>query len=171
MRTAVVVLALGGCVLAGCGTGTGGGVPSAGTTSTTAATSPAPTTVSVGSALATATTAEQDARAAYEAVIGKFGVVEPFPAIAAQETRHIEILDHLAARHGVALPTGPITATAPPATIKAACQLGARTEAHLVSLYARLIAEVPVHPDLVKAFGDLRAAARVHALPAFERCA
>ena len=165
-----VVLAAG--VLDGCGSGTGGtAAPTTAAPTTTAPASSPSTTISAGSALAGASTAEQDARAAYEAVIAKFGDVEPFSTVSEEESRHIATLASLAARHGVALPSGPITATTPPSTLEGACQLGVRTEEHLVAVYTELIPQVSAYPDLTQAFGNLQAAARDRHLPAFERCA
>lgn len=98
----------------------------ASSTSTSTSTSTA-TSSTVGSVLSTATTAEQDARATYDAVTEKVGDVQPFTTVADEEGRHIHTLESLASHHGVALPAWPISGKAPPPTLKEVCQDGVST--------------------------------------------
>ncbi len=132
---------------------------------------PAPATESSADvALTTASTAEQEAKATYDAVLAKFGDVRPFSTVSDAEGQHLATLGGLAARYGVSLPSGPFSAATVPSTLTAACQAGVATEENQVSMYAQLLSEVSGYTDLTQAFSNLQAAERIH-LMAFERCA
>lgn len=151
----------------GTATGTGNGN---GATAPTSASPPPGSGSALFVVLSTAWTAEQEAKATYDAVIAKFGEVQPFSAIAAAESRHIGVVGGLAARYGITLPSGDFPGEPAPATLTEACQVGVRAEQDVIDMYDELIPEVSGYPDLTRAFTALQAATVAH-LAAFRLCA
>ncbi len=153
-------------------TTTGGPGPTA--TSGTAPGTGVPTTVpgsAVASALTTALDAEHQAKATYDNVVAALGDRGPFANVSTGESKHITTLESLAQKYSVPLPAGPFTGQPSPATLTAACQLGASIEAGIIATYDRLLPQVASSPSLVQAFGNLRSTSQTEHLPAFQHCA
>jgi hypothetical protein len=127
-------------------------------------------TVTVPAALVTAWTAEHEAKASYDNVVVRLGERGPFANVSAAESQHIATLAALARVHSVALPSGPFVGQVAPATLAAACQMGVTLEQEMIAMYGRLQGEVVSAPDLVQAFGNLRANSEANHLPAFLHC-
>lgn len=124
----------------------------------------------LAAALGEALQGEYRARARYAKVLGRFGPVGPFPAIAAAEQRHIDALLALFRRYRVPVPpdTWPARLGCPPA-LAAACQAGVVGEIDNVALYDRLLHWVSA-PDVRQTFLSLQRASREAHLPTFQRC-
>ncbi len=188
VATAAVALALG---LASCSSSTtAASSPSAPSTSTAPATSasgsgsaPAATGVTIPPAptdpiAAAAWTAlmspvgEYAASASYQAVITKFGPVEPYVSIQAAEERHIGALTRQLQRLGVTVPPNPYTGKIPaPTELVAASTAWATGEVNNVAMYDRLLASVSSDAALTRVFGNLRRASQDMHLPAFRAAA
>jgi hypothetical protein len=113
---------------------------------------------------------EYRARAFYQAVMEKFGSVRPFSSIVRSENNHINLWINLFAKYGIAVPTDSFAGNVKvPDTLKAACQMGVKTEIDNVEMYDRFLGFV-TQPDLKAAFTQLRQVSQERHLPAFERC-
>ena len=112
---------------------------------------------------------EYKARATYAAVIERFGAVRPFVNIVAAEDRHARALERLLAKDGLPIPadrwTGRVTA---PDSLQQAYALGVRAEIDNRAMYDRL-ERMTARPDVLRVFGNLRAASQDNHLPAFQR--
>ena len=116
---------------------------------------------------------EYAAYAMYNAVIDKFGEVEPYVSIREAEGRHIEALKRLLDRHGVAYPKenpyiGKVQA---PESLEEAARAWAKGEVENVAMYDRLIGAVSGYPDAMRVFENLRRASKEKHLPAFQAAA
>ncbi len=116
---------------------------------------------------------EYAAYAMYNAVIDKFGEVEPYVSIREAEGRHIEALKRLLDRYGVAYPKenpyiGKVQA---PESLEEAARAWARGEVENVAMYDRLIGAVSGYPDAMRVFENLRRASKEKHLPAFQAAA
>ncbi len=115
---------------------------------------------------------EYAAYAMYDAVIAKFGEVEPYVSIREAEARHIEALKRLLDRYGVAYPENPYLGQVPaPESLEAAAKAWAEGEIKNVAMYDRLLAAVADYPDAVRVFENLRRASQEKHLPAFQAAA
>ena len=121
-------------------------------------------------ALAAALDDEYRARATYRAVLDAFGEVRPFVNIVESEERHIQALQRLCERHGVAVPrdSWPSRVSAP-ATLEAACEAALDAERENGALYAQLMEAAAGRADVEQTFRRLAAASQENHLPAFER--
>lgn len=115
---------------------------------------------------------EYAARAEYDAILKKFGDVQPFATIAATEQRHIEALKRHFEMRGLTVPAdeykGKVTA---PATLADAAAAGVKAEERNVAMYDRLLAATGNQRDLQTVFTHLQWASREHHLPAFKTAA
>lgn len=112
---------------------------------------------------------EYKARATYAAVIERFGAVRPFVNIIAAEDRHARALERLLIKDGRSLPTDRWAGTVvAPATLELAYALGVQAEIDNRAMYDRL-ERMTGHADVLRVFGNLRAASQDNHLPAFQR--
>ena len=116
---------------------------------------------------------EYAAYASYAAVLETYGDVEPYATIAEAELRHIEALQRLLDKYGVAYPTmnpylGSISA---PADLSTAAQAWADGEVANVLLYDELLEKVGGYTDITRVFTNLRRASLEAHLPAFQLAA
>jgi hypothetical protein len=122
-------------------------------------------------ALSTALDDEYRARASYQAVLARFGPVNPFHNIAAAEQRHIDALLPMFARYGITPPAdrwaGQVIA---PATLQQACAAGVAGEIGNYRMYDGLLTQV-AEADVRAVFMSLRSASAYRHLPAFQHCA
>lgn len=115
---------------------------------------------------------EYAAAAAYDAVIGQFGEVEPYTSIREAELRHISALQRQLERLGVEVPDDPWAGTIPaPADLQTAAEAWADGEIANIALYDRLAEQAAGDEQLLRVFGNLRAASQDRHLPAFEAAA
>ncbi|WP_119070545.1 DUF2202 domain-containing protein [Aggregatilinea lenta] len=115
---------------------------------------------------------EHNAYNIYQAVIDQFGAVRPFTNIQRAEAQHIEALEFLFDRYGIAVPDVAPLADAPQfSTLVDACAAAADAEVANFALYDSWIATVQDYPDMVQVFTSLRDASEFQHLPAFENCA
>ena len=113
---------------------------------------------------------EYHALAVYQAVIAKFGEVEPFVEIAASEQRHINALINQFEKHGLALPENPwIGNVLTFNSLQEACQVGVEAEIANADLYAQLF-RMTEDPSLTRVFTNLSNASLNSHLPQFEAC-
>jgi hypothetical protein len=92
---------------------------------------------------------EYKSRAAYNAVISKFGEIRPFINIVAAEGRHVEALLPLFTKYNVAVPEDDWNSRIDtPATILDACQLGVKDEIENAEMYDRLLNLTMDYPDV-----------------------
>jgi len=112
---------------------------------------------------------EYAALATYQAILKKFGDVQPYASIIDAEKRHIAALERQCAKYGVKIPEnqwlGKIEA---PATLPEAAAEGVRAEERNVALYDELLAKAKDYPDLIRVFGNLQFSSREHHLVAFK---
>jgi hypothetical protein len=113
---------------------------------------------------------ERRSEAQYAAVIEKFGEVRPFVNIIRAERRHQAMLLELFKKYNVAVPANALPEETAPATLRAACEAGVRSEKENIALYDKFLQDVK-EPDIRRVFTALRDASRLNHLPAFERCA
>ena len=118
---------------------------------------------------------EYAAYAMYNAVIDKYGDVEPYVTIREAEARHITALQRQLDKYGIDYPTenpyiGKVEA---PDSLEAAAKAWADGEIANVEMYDRLLAQVPAdeYPDVVRVFENLRAASLNAHLPIFQAAA
>ena len=136
-----------------------------------------PTGVSVGSNEAIAWEAlmspvgEYAASAMYQAVIDKFGKVEPYVTIRAAEERHISALIRQLDRYGVKVPTNPyLGAVSAPANLQSAAKAWAIGEIENITMYDNLLAKSS-DSNLDRVLTNLRASSQDSHLPLFEAAA
>lgn len=114
---------------------------------------------------------EQNAYAAYEAIMATFGEVRPFVNIQRAEAQHIAAWEFIMARYAIDLPELPEPDLVVPGTVEVACQLGAEAEIDNFSLYDEMLEAFEPYPDIYQVALVLRNASEFNHLPAFERCA
>jgi hypothetical protein len=111
------------------------------------------------------------AAASYEAVLEKYGDVEPYATIYQAELRHADALIRQLVRLGAEVPTNPYTGEIEaPSSLKDAATAWAIGEVANVELYDYLISQTD-DPQLIRVFENLRAASADKHLPAFEAAA
>jgi hypothetical protein len=114
---------------------------------------------------------EYAALASYQAVLDKFGDVEPYGTIMQAETRHAEALARQLERMGVDVPDNPyLGLLEAPADLTSAAEAWAVGEIANVELYDELIAQA-TDDDLMRVYENLRRASLEQHLPAFEAAA
>ncbi len=118
---------------------------------------------------------EYAAYAMYDAVIEKYGDVEPYVTIREAEARHIAALQRQLDRYGIDYPTenpylGQVEA---PESLEAAAKAWADGEIANVALYDRLLEQIPEdeYPNVVRVFENLRRASLEAHLPMFQAAA
>lgn len=164
----IPLLVLFAFTLGGCQTGTDN--TPANTPATTTADATAPTD-KVGAAVWEALMGpdgEYAAASSYEAVIEKFGPVEPYVSIERAELRHIAALTRQLRRLGVDVPDNPYTGTiTAPKDLTTAAQAWADGEIANVAMYDRLIAQSGSDQMVVRVLTNLRRASQESHLPLF----
>jgi hypothetical protein len=111
---------------------------------------------------------EYAAAASYEAVLDKYGSVEPYATIYQAELRHIDALIRQLQRLGEPVPSNPYTGKIKaPGDLVTAAKAWAEGEILNVELYDDLIAKT-TNANLLKVLGNLRRASLESHLPAFE---
>jgi rubrerythrin len=73
-------------------------------------------------------------------------------------------------KYNVAVPANELPAEIAPATLRAACEAGVRSEKENIALYDKFLKDVK-EPDIRRVFTALRDASQLNHVPAFERCA
>jgi hypothetical protein len=115
---------------------------------------------------------EYAAQAEYEAILQKFGQVQPYASIIKSEECHIAALKRHLEMRGLAAPENPYTGKIQvPATLKEAADAGIAAEQRNVALYDQLLEQIKDQPDLVRVFTHLQRASRECHLPAFQAAA
>ncbi|MCI2283823.1 DUF2202 domain-containing protein [Colwellia sp. MSW7] len=123
------------------------------------------------SALIEAINDEYKSRAAYNAVINKFGEIRPFINIVEAEGRHVEALLSLFAKYNIDIPEDDWNSRIDtPTSILDACQLGVRDEIENAEMYDRLLDLTIDYPDVQQVLKNLQRASKENHLPAFQRC-
>ncbi len=114
---------------------------------------------------------EYAASASYQAVIDKFGAVEPYVTIHAAEERHISALTRQLEKAGVAVPANPYLGhIVAPADLETAAAAWVDGEVANVELYDSLISQ-STDARLTKVLNNLRSASLDSHLPLFELAA
>ncbi|HEX2903859.1 MAG TPA: hypothetical protein VHO01_10440 [Jatrophihabitans sp.] len=117
----------------------------------------------------TSPTGEYAAAALYQAVIAKFGQVQPYVSIEAAEQRHIAALSLQLQRFGVAVPANPyLGKLAAPADLRSAAQAGVTDELRNVAMYDQLLVAARGDAALTRVLTNLRRASMEMHLPAFQ---
>jgi len=113
---------------------------------------------------------EYAAHATYAAIIDEYGRVNPFVNIMASEAKHIEALQRILDRYGIAYPENPYLGEVDaPGSLAEAAQAGVDAEIANVALYERQLATAADHPDILEVFLNLQTASQESHLPAFQR--
>jgi len=116
---------------------------------------------------------EYAAYAMYDAVIEKYGEVEPYVSIRRAEANHIAALQRQLDGYGIEYPKenpyiGQVSA---PDSLKEAAEAWAAGEIANVEMYDRLLPKVASYPNLVRVFENLRSASLNQHLPIFKAAA
>jgi hypothetical protein len=116
---------------------------------------------------------EYAAYATYATIIEEYGAVNPFANIMASEAKHIEALQQILDRYGIAYPTenpylGKID---PPSSLAEAAQMGVDAEIANVALYERQLETVSEYSNILAVFTNLQTASQENHLSAFQRAA
>lgn len=115
---------------------------------------------------------EYAAIASYQAVIDKYGAVEPYTSILRSEQNHAQALARQLQRYGVTVPANPYLGKIPaPASLKLAAQGEADVEVANVAMYDKLFALANGDAQLTRVFNNLRSASQEMHLPAFTKAA
>jgi hypothetical protein len=111
---------------------------------------------------------EYAAYATYDAVVKKFGQVEPYLSIRNAEAQHIEALTRQLELRGIAVPANPYLGkvTLQPTLLEQARHEVADEQAN-VAMYDRLLKTVTGDAQLTRVFTNLRAASQENHLKAF----
>jgi hypothetical protein len=114
---------------------------------------------------------EYAALASYQAVLDKYGQVEPYATIIQAEARHADALIRQLQRLGVEVPENPyLGSISAPADLQAAAEAWAEGEILNVELYDYLITQTD-DAQILKVLGNLRRASLESHLPAFQSAA
>jgi hypothetical protein len=114
---------------------------------------------------------EYAAAASYDAVLQKYGSVEPYATIYEAELRHVDALVRQLERAGVSVPANPYSGKiAAPDNLTAAAEAWAEGEILNVEMYDKLLAR-STDANLTKVLNNLRNASLNSHLPLFEKAA
>lgn len=114
---------------------------------------------------------EYAAAASYDAVLQKYGSVEPYATIHEAELRHVDALIRQLERAGVSVPANPYTGKiSAPDNLTAAADAWAEGEVLNVEMYDQLLAQ-STDANLTKVLNNLRDASLTSHLPLFEKAA
>lgn len=114
---------------------------------------------------------EYAAAASYQAVLDKFGQVEPYATILSAELKHINALTRQLERAGVAVPANPYLGNLDaPADLVAAAKAWAEGEVLNVEMYDKLLAKTN-DSNLTRVLTNLRRSSQESHLPMFELAA
>jgi len=114
---------------------------------------------------------EYAAAASYQAVLDKYGQVEPYATIYQAELRHIDALTRQLQKLGEPVPSNPYTGKiTAPKDLTTAAEAWAEGEILNVELYDDLIAKTDI-ANLLRVLNNLRRASLESHLPAFELAA
>lgn len=115
---------------------------------------------------------EYAALASYQAVIDKFGQVEPYVTIKKSEERHADALKRQLQRYGIEAPGNPyLGKIQAPESLKKAAEDWAKGEEANVKMYDALIKKASGDSRLVQVFTNLRRASQEQHLPMFKAAA
>lgn len=115
---------------------------------------------------------EYMAAAMYDAVIDKFGPVEPYVSILSAEERHAARLASYLRSAGVEVPANPYLGAVPaPDNLVSAAQAWAEGEKLNIAMYDELTTQAADDAQLTMIFSHLRAASQDAHLPMFEAAA
>lgn len=115
---------------------------------------------------------EYAAAASYQAVIDRYGPVEPYISIKAGEERHIEALVRQLGRFDTTAPANPyLGKIAAPTDLTSAAKAWADGEVANVAMYDELLIAAKNDPGLTRVFTNLRRASQEMHLPAFKAAA
>jgi hypothetical protein len=115
---------------------------------------------------------EYMAAAMYDAVIDKFGPVEPYVSILSAEERHAARLAGYLRSAGVEVPANPYLGAVPaPDNLVSAAQAWAEGEKLNIAMYDELTTQAADDAQLTMIFSHLRAASQDAHLPMFEAAA
>ena len=116
---------------------------------------------------------EYRAFAEYNAVIEKFGEVEPYVSIRNAEAKHVQSVKNLLDKYGIEYPAeNPyLGEVAAPESLEEAARAWAQGEISNIKMYDELLPLVQDYPDIVKVFENLRRASLEKHLPAFQAAA
>ena len=110
---------------------------------------------------------EYAAAASYQAVIDKFGNVEPYATILQAENRHINALTRQLERLGISVPANPYLGNlTAPTELKAAAEAWAEGEVKNVAMYDKLLTQT-TDSNLLRVLNNLRRSSQESHLPAF----
>jgi hypothetical protein len=132
-----------------------------------------PDPADVAALLGAAVQEEYKAEMLYRSVLGAFGPdTAPFALIAEAEARHVEALQMLFTRRGLAPPTSVWSPSGfPPfASVAAACAAGVVAETEDAASYTPYLQRDDLPQDVRNVFTRLQRASLENHLPAFERC-
>ena len=113
---------------------------------------------------------EQNAYAAYTAMIDQFGAMNPFVNLQRAEAQHSAAWEFLFDRYGITAPELPGVTVSTFANVSEACQLGVDAEIANFGLYDTMLATFADYPDIARVTQTLRDASEFNHLPALERC-
>ena len=115
---------------------------------------------------------EYAAYATYDAIVRKYGNVEPYATILRSEQMHINALSRQLQRYGVTVPANPYLGKITlPADLKAIAREEAQTEVDNANLYDRLMPQASGDAQLQRVFTNLRDASRDVHLVLFNKAA
>lgn len=114
---------------------------------------------------------EYAAAASYQAVLDKFGQVEPYATILSAELKHINALTRQLERAGVTVPANPYLGNLEaPADLEAAARAWAEGEILNVEMYDKLLTQTS-DSNLTRVLTNLRRSSQESHLPMFELAA
>ncbi|GEM83993.1 ferritin-like domain-containing protein [Meiothermus hypogaeus] len=116
---------------------------------------------------------EYAAYATYDAVIQKYGAIEPYVSIRASEAQHIQALQRQLEKYGVPYPAANpyLGKIALPSNLATIAEQEAQTEVDNVAMYDKLLVAVQNYPDLTRVFENLKRASLVAHLNFFKAAA
>lgn len=114
---------------------------------------------------------EYAAAASYQAVLDKFGQVEPYATILGAELKHINALTRQLERAGVAVPANPYLGNLEaPENLEAAAKAWAEGEILNIEMYDKLLTQTS-DSNLTRVLTNLRRSSQESHLPMFELAA
>lgn len=115
---------------------------------------------------------EYAAYATYDAIVQKYGQVEPYSTILRSEQMHINALTRQLQRYGLSVPANPYQGKITlPGDLKSIANAEAQTEIDNADLYTRLMAQAGGDAQLQRVFTNLQSASRDVHLVLFKKAA
>lgn len=120
-------------------------------------------TITLREALTYAIQDEYLAQSRYDAIINKFGAIQPFTRIKFAELRHIQALQRLFQKYNVGIPVNDAkNYTRTPSTLKEAYQAGVDGEIANIAMYEKFISTPALPEDVKRVMTNLRDASKNH---------